>query len=47
MTGMQGLPARALPGPIAFFRATEHTVRDTLRQGIYGWDIPDCTVLGA
>jgi ribosomal protection tetracycline resistance protein len=33
--------------PIAFFRATEETVGDTLRQGIYGWDIPDCTVLGA
>jgi len=30
--------------PIAFFRATEDTVRETLRQGIYGWEIPDCTV---
>ena len=30
--------------PIAFFRATEDAVRETLRQGIYGWEIPDCTV---
>jgi ribosomal protection tetracycline resistance protein len=30
--------------PLAFFRATEDTVRETLRQGIYGWEIPDCTV---
>ncbi len=30
--------------PIAFFRATEDTVRETLRQGIYGWGTPDCTV---
>jgi ribosomal protection tetracycline resistance protein len=30
--------------PIAFFRATEDTVRETLRQGICGWEIPDCTV---
>ena len=31
--------------PIAFFRATEDTVRETLRQGIHGWEIPDCTVV--
>jgi ribosomal protection tetracycline resistance protein len=30
--------------PLAFFRATEDTVRETLRQGIYGWEIPDCAV---
>ena len=30
--------------PLAFFRATEDTVREALRQGIYGWEIPDCTV---
>ncbi len=30
--------------PIAFFRATEDTVRKTLRQGIYGWEVIDCTV---
>jgi ribosomal protection tetracycline resistance protein len=31
--------------PIAFFRATEDTVRETLRQGIYGWEIPDCAIV--
>ena len=31
--------------PIAFFRATEDTMRETLRQGMYGWEIPDCTVM--
>ena len=30
--------------PFAFFRAVEDTVRETLRQGIYGWEVPDCTV---
>jgi ribosomal protection tetracycline resistance protein len=30
--------------PIAFFRAVEATVRETLRQGLYGWEVPDCTV---
>jgi len=30
--------------PLAFFRAVEDTVRETLRQGLQGWDIPDCTV---
>jgi ribosomal protection tetracycline resistance protein len=30
--------------PLAFFRATEDTVRETLRQGVYGWEVPDCTV---
>jgi ribosomal protection tetracycline resistance protein len=30
--------------PLAFFRATEDTVREALRQGICGWEIPDCTV---
>ena len=30
--------------PLAFFRATEDTVRETLRQGLRGWDVPDCTV---
>ena len=28
--------------PSAFFRAVEETVRETLRQGIYGWEVPDC-----
>ena len=30
--------------PAAFFRAVEDTVRETLRQGLHGWDVPDCTV---
>jgi ribosomal protection tetracycline resistance protein len=30
--------------PIAFFRAVEDTVRETLRQGLYGWEVTDCTV---
>jgi ribosomal protection tetracycline resistance protein len=31
--------------PIAFFRAVEDTVRETLRQGIYGWEVTDCAVV--
>jgi ribosomal protection tetracycline resistance protein len=30
--------------PLAFFRAVEEAVRETLQQGIYGWQVPDCTV---
>jgi ribosomal protection tetracycline resistance protein len=30
--------------PLAFFRAVEDTVRHTLREGIYGWQVTDCTV---
>jgi ribosomal protection tetracycline resistance protein len=30
--------------PIAFFRAVEDTVRETLQQGIYGWQVTDCVV---
>jgi ribosomal protection tetracycline resistance protein len=30
--------------PLAFFRATEDTARETLRQGLHGWAVPDCTV---
>jgi ribosomal protection tetracycline resistance protein len=30
--------------PAAFFLAVEQTVYDTLRQGIYGWQVTDCTV---
>ncbi|MFF3818098.1 GTP-binding protein [Streptomyces bluensis] len=30
--------------PYAFFKAVEDTVRETLTQGIHGWQIPDCTV---
>ena len=30
--------------PLAFMRAVEVTVRETLRQGLCGWDVPDCAV---
>jgi ribosomal protection tetracycline resistance protein len=30
--------------PFAFFKAVEETVTDTLRQGIYGWQVTGCTV---
>lgn len=30
--------------PLAFFKAVEGTVRETLRQGRYGWPVPDCVV---
>src|ERR1700730_16176066 len=30
--------------PLALFRAVEDTVRETLQQGIYGWEVTDCTV---
>ena len=30
--------------PLAFFRAVEDTLRETLTQGIYGWQVTDCTV---
>jgi ribosomal protection tetracycline resistance protein len=30
--------------PFAFFRAVEDTVRATLRQGLHGWQVTDCTV---
>jgi ribosomal protection tetracycline resistance protein len=30
--------------PLAFFRAVEDTVRETLRQGLYGWEVTDCAV---
>jgi ribosomal protection tetracycline resistance protein len=30
--------------PLAFFRAVEDTARETLRQGLHGWAVPDCTV---
>jgi ribosomal protection tetracycline resistance protein len=31
--------------PLAFFRAVEDTVRETLRQGIYGWEVTDGTIV--
>jgi ribosomal protection tetracycline resistance protein len=30
--------------PPAYFRAVEETVRETLRQGLHGWEVTDCTV---
>ncbi|MFG2729359.1 GTP-binding protein [Streptomyces canus] len=30
--------------PYAFFKAVEDTVRETLRQGLEGWQVIDCTV---
>ena len=30
--------------PMAFFRAVEDTVRETLRQGLHGWEVTDCVV---
>jgi ribosomal protection tetracycline resistance protein len=30
--------------PSAFFTAVEDTVRETLRQGLHGWEVIDCTV---
>ncbi|MGE3909628.1 MAG: GTP-binding protein [Chloroflexota bacterium] len=30
--------------PLSFHKAVEDTVRDTLRQGLHGWQVTDCTV---
>ncbi|MET9484351.1 translation factor GTPase family protein [Streptomyces sp. NPDC006638] len=30
--------------PFSFIRAIEETVHDTLRQGLYGWQVTDCVV---
>ncbi|GHK01343.1 tetracycline resistance protein, tetM/tetO subfamily [Streptomyces sp. Y2F8-2] len=30
--------------PYAFFKAVEDTVNETLRQGLHGWQVTDCTV---
>lgn len=30
--------------PLAFFVAIEETVRETLKEGIYGWQVTDCIV---
>ncbi|MER5836360.1 translation factor GTPase family protein, partial [Streptomyces sp. NPDC002130] len=30
--------------PYAFFRAVEDTVRETLEQGLHGWQVTDCVV---
>ncbi|MEU4238418.1 translation factor GTPase family protein [Actinoplanes sp. NPDC026619] len=31
--------------PAAFFVAVEQSVRETLRQGLHGWPVPDCRVV--
>ena len=31
--------------PYAFIKAVEETVRETLEQGVHGWQIPDCRVV--
>ncbi|MBA3528420.1 MAG: TetM/TetW/TetO/TetS family tetracycline resistance ribosomal protection protein, partial [Propionibacteriaceae bacterium] len=30
--------------PFTFFKAVEDTVRETLHEGLYGWEVIDCTV---
>ncbi|MCX4751068.1 TetM/TetW/TetO/TetS family tetracycline resistance ribosomal protection protein [Kitasatospora sp. NBC_01287] len=30
--------------PAAFFKAVEETVHETLEQGLYGWQVLDCTI---
>jgi ribosomal protection tetracycline resistance protein len=30
--------------PLAFFRAVEDALRETLQQGLYGWQVTDCVV---
>src|SRR5207244_13085936 len=30
--------------PLAFFKAVEETVDETFQQGLYGWQVTDCTV---
>jgi ribosomal protection tetracycline resistance protein len=30
--------------PYAFFKAVEETVHETLREGLYGWQVTDCLV---
>ena len=52
--GFRVEPARAGSGiryerelgslPLAFYRAIEETVHETLAQGLYGWEVTDCVV---
>jgi ribosomal protection tetracycline resistance protein len=30
--------------PLAFFKAVEDTMRETLHQGLHGWEVTDCSV---
>jgi ribosomal protection tetracycline resistance protein len=39
-----GIEAELGSMPLAFFRAVEDTVRETLQQGIHGWQVTDCVV---
>ncbi len=45
-TGVGFLLASEVLGtlPLAFFKAVEETTHETLKQGIYGWHVTDCTV---
>src|SRR5918992_3397451 len=45
-SGVRYEPGRDVLGtlPPAFFTAVEETVQQTLRQGIYGWQVIDCVV---
>jgi ribosomal protection tetracycline resistance protein len=45
-TGAEFRPAIEVHGtmPAAFFAAVEETVKETLRQGLHGWEVIDCTV---
>jgi ribosomal protection tetracycline resistance protein len=45
-TGAEFRLAREVLGtmPLAFFKAVEETVYETLRQGLYGWEVTDCAV---
>ena len=38
------IPTHVFKTVEAFQDAMERTVRETLRQGIYGWEVTDCTV---
>jgi ribosomal protection tetracycline resistance protein len=38
------IPTHVFKTVEAFREAMERTVRETLRQGIYGWEVTDCTV---
>jgi ribosomal protection tetracycline resistance protein len=45
-SGVQfGLEVEAGSMPFAFIKAVEETVRDTLREGLHGWQVTDCQVL--
>jgi ribosomal protection tetracycline resistance protein len=45
-TGVEYRPEASVLGtmPRAFFTAVEETVQEALQQGVYGWQVTDCTV---